>query len=225
MNRPIILHIDDEIQMRKLLAMCLEDQPYQLISCATAKEGMISAASHPPDLILLDIGLPDRNGQEVLKELRRWYLRPIIILSVQDAENDIVNALDAGADDYLTKPFRPAELLARIRNAIRRSSGAADNQIIQSDQIQIDLLARTVSRQGDYVHLTATEFNLLALLAKNQGRVLTHQFLLREIWGISYSEETQYLRVFIGNIRKKIEAEPNRPNVIITESGIGYRMR
>lgn len=223
MNKAEILIIDDEPQIRKLLQINLESNDYKVIQASTGKEGLILSANHPPDLILLDIGLPDKSGHEILKELREWYNNPVIILSVQDNESDIVLALDNGATDYLTKPFRTGELLARIRSAIRRSQNTENKSNIICGDIEIDLISRTVRRKGETVKLTSTEYNLLALFAKNEGKVLTHQFILKEIWGYSYQTETQYLRVFVGTLRKKLEENPNNPQHIITESGVGYR--
>jgi two-component system, OmpR family, KDP operon response regulator KdpE len=223
MSKAEILIIDDEPQIRKLLEITLESNDYKVWQADTGKSGIILAANHPPELILLDIGLPDKSGHEVLKELRTWYNKSIIILSVQNNETDIVSALDNGATDYLMKPFRSAELLARIRSAIRRNQSAhADNKIICGD-LEIDIAARVVTKSNEVLKLTATEFNLLALLAKNEGRVLTHQFILKEIWGVGSQTETQYLRVFVGTLRKKIETNPNQPQHIFTESGVGYR--
>ncbi len=223
MNKAEILIIDDEPQIQKLLEITLESNDYKVVQAQTGKEGITLAASYNPDLILLDIGLPDKNGQEVLKELKTWFNKAIIILSVQNNEQDIVRALDNGATDYLTKPFRTAELLARIRSAIRRNLGPEPNTLIESGDLQIDLAARTVKRKNEIIKLTATEFNLLSLFARNEGRVLTHQYILKEIWGVGHQTETQYLRVFVGTLRKKIEDNPNHPNHIITESGVGYR--
>lgn len=223
MNKTEILIIDDEPQIRKLLEITLESNDYKVLQAATGKEGIVMAASHPPELILLDIGLPDKSGHEVLKELRQWYHKAIIILSVQNSETDIVTALDNGASDYLAKPFRNAELMARIRSAIRRNTNDPVSTIIKCGDLEVNLTARIVKRSDENIRLTATEFNLLALLAKNEGRVLTHRFILKEIWGMSYQSETQYLRVFIGTLRKKIESDPNHPAHIITESGVGYR--
>lgn len=223
MSKAEILIIDDEPQIRKLLEITLESNDYKVFQAETGKAGIILAANHPPELILLDIGLPDKSGHEVLKELRTWYNKSIIILSVQNIETDIVSALDNGATDYLTKPFRSAELLARIRSAIRRNQSAnTDNKIICGD-LEINIATRVVTRSKEILKLTATEFNLLVLLAKNEGRVLTHQYILKEIWGLGSQTETQYLRVFIGTLRKKIEINPNQPLHIYTESGVGYR--
>lgn len=223
MNKGEILIIDDEPQIRKLLEITLESNDYIVWQAETGKSGIILAANHPPELILLDIGLPDQSGHEVLKELRTWYNKSIIILSVQNNEKDIVSALDNGATDYITKPFRSAELLARIRSAIRRNQFAPTDNKITCGDLEIDIAARVVKKNQTNIKLTATEFNLIALFAKNEGRVLTHQFILKEIWGVGSQTETQYLRVFIGTIRKKIETNPNQPEHIYTESGVGYR--
>ena len=223
MSKAEILIIDDEPQIRKLLEITLESNDYKVWQAETGKSGIIVAANHPPELILLDIGLPDKSGHEVLKELRTWYNKSIIILSVLNNEADIVSALDNGATDYLTKPFRSAELMARIRSAIRRNQTAnTDNKLVCGD-LEIDIAARVVTKNKKILKLTATEFNLLILLAKNEGRVLTHQFILKEIWGVGSQTETQYLRVFIGTLRKKIETNHNQPQHIFTESGVGYR--
>lgn len=220
-----ILIIDDEPQIRKLLKINLESNDYKTLHAGTGNEGIRLAASHRPNLILLDIGLPDKSGHQVLKELRAWYTNPIIILSVQNNEIDIVSALDNGATDYLSKPFRTGELLARIRGAIRRSQSVEDETVLITGNLEIDLIARYVTKEGLPVKLTATEYALLSLFFKNEGKALTHQFILKEVWGYSYQTETQYLRVFVGTLRKKIEKNPNNPVHIITESGVGYRFQ
>jgi len=223
MNKPEILVIDDEPQICKLLKINLESNGFSVNQASSGKDGIIMAANHPPDLILLDIGLPDKSGHEVLKDLRTWYNNAIIILSVHDNEEDIVNALDNGATDYLTKPFRTAELVARIRSGIRRNQGQNNNTILEIGDLQIDFSARSVKKNNEYIKLTSTEFKLFSIFAKNEGRVLTHQYLLKEIWGVGYQNESQYLRVFVGTLRKKIENNPNQPKHIITETGVGYR--
>lgn len=225
MNKAEILIIEDEPQIRKLLEINLESNDYKVIQASTAKEGLQHASLHSPDMILLDLGLPDMSGHQLLKELREWYHKAIIILSVQNSEEDIITALDNGATDYLTKPFRVGELLARIRSAIRRNDTEEDNPKINTGNLEIDLVARIAKLNDEVLKLTSTEYNLLALLAKNEGRVLTHQFILKEIWGVGYQTETQYLRVFVGQLRKKIEENPNQPQHIITESGVGYRFQ
>lgn len=225
MNKATILVIDDEPQIRKLLQISLESNDYRVTQATTGKEGLILAANHPPELVLLDIGLPDKSGHEILAELREWYNKPIIILSVQNSENDIVSALDSGATDYLTKPFRMRELLARIRSAIRKSQSDHNETVVTCGNLQIDFVARTVKRDHEIVKLTMTEYNLMALFAKNEGKVLTHRYILKEVWGFSYQSETQYLRVFVGQLRKKLEENPNCPTHFITESGVGYRFQ
>ena len=222
-NAAEILIIDDEVQMRKLLEITLQSNDYTVSQAANAKEAFIMAANHPPDMIILDLGLPDEDGHTVLQKFREWYTNPIIILSVQSSEEDIIKALDSGANDYLTKPFRTGELLARIRSALRDSLAEESNPVINYKNLQIDLSARTIKKNNELIRLTATEYALLALFAKNEGRVLTHQYLLREIWGPGFINQSQYLRVFIAQLRKKIEDDPNRPTLIITESGVGYR--
>lgn len=222
-NKYSILVIDDEIQIRKLLEISLEANAYKVNFEVKGKEGITMAASHQPDLILLDLGLPDENGQDILVKLREWFQNPIIILSVKNAEEEIVKALDNGANDYLTKPFRTQELLARMRTALRKNSVQNIEPITSFGNVSIDLFSRIVKVKNEIVKLTATEFALLILLFKNDGRVLTHQYILKEIWGQSYSDQTQYLRVFVAQLRKKIEEDPNRPKYIITESGVGYR--
>ncbi|MBA3665783.1 MAG: response regulator transcription factor [Bacteroidetes bacterium] len=222
MKNPEILVIDDEKQIQKLLAITLQTNDYKVNSAFTAKEGLILAKNHIPDLILLDIGLPDKSGHEVLKELRVWYTKPIIILSVNNAEEDIVRALDNGANDYLAKPFRSGELIARIRSSLR-GSFLSDSKPSCINELEINFDLRVVKKNNTPIKLTATEYNLLTLFVKNEGRVLTHQYLLREIWGPGYIEQSQYLRVFIAQLRKKIETEPNHPEYILTESGVGYR--
>ena len=225
MNKAEILIIEDEPQIRKLLEINLETNGFKVVQASTAKEGLVLASAHTPDLILLDLGLPDMDGHALLKELRLWYDKAIIILSVQKSETDIISALDNGATDYLTKPFRTGELMARIRSAIRRNNSDLDSPKLTIGNLEFDLAARTVMKDSELIKLTSTEFNLISLLAKNEGRVLTHQFILKEIWGVGYQSETQYLRVFIGQLRKKIEENPNRPQHIITESGVGYRFQ
>lgn len=225
MSKADILIIDDEPQIRKLLEITLESNDYKVIQADNGKQGILLAANHTPEVIILDLGLPDKSGHEVLKELRTWYNKSIIILSVLNQEEDIVKALDNGATDYLTKPFRNAELMARIRASVRRSAIENTETSYQFGSISIDLLSHTVKKNNELIKLTATEFNLLSLFVKNEGRVLTHQYILKEIWGVGAQTETQYLRVFVGTLRKKIEENPNAPEHIITESGVGYRFQ
>jgi two-component system, OmpR family, KDP operon response regulator KdpE len=219
-----ILIIDDESAIRRLLEITLKPRGYSILEAPSGKDGLALAASHNPQLIILDLGLPDEDGQIVLKKLREWYTGPVIILSVRSSEEDIVQALDSGANDYLTKPFRTGELSARVRSSLRFSSQAGKAQTLFSfNNLEIDLVNHTVKKGGELVKLTTTEFSLLALMAKNAGKVLTHTFILKEIWGYSYLEQTQYLRVFVAQLRKKIEDNPSQPVYINTESGIGYR--
>ncbi|MCK9414184.1 MAG: response regulator [Prolixibacteraceae bacterium] len=222
-NSDTILIIDDEVQIRRLLEITLSASGYKISEASTGKEGLTHAATTHPVLIILDLGLPDTDGIEILKKLREWYLKPILILSVRSSEDDIVRALDNGANDYLTKPFRTGELLARIRVAIRQSLGASDDPCLTFGSLTIDLASHVVKKNNEVVKLTSTEFSLLALLAKNEGRVLTHHFILKEVWGMGYMEQTQYLRVFMAQLRKKIEDNPAKPRLLNTESGIGYR--
>jgi two-component system, OmpR family, KDP operon response regulator KdpE len=223
MNKAEILIIDDEEQIRKTLEITLRTNNYNVNEAATGNAGLIMASNHPPDLILLDLGLPDKDGMLVLEELRQWHTGPVIILSVQNSEEVIIKALDKGANDYLSKPFRTGELLARIRSALRTTVAEENEPVISSGDLEIDLMTRTVKKNGELVKLTNTEYTLLALFARNEGKVLTHQYLLRAVWGPGFISQTQYLRVFIANIRKKIESDPNRPQHLQTESGVGYR--
>jgi two-component system KDP operon response regulator KdpE len=218
-----ILIIDDEVQIRRLLEISLTSNGYKTFFASNGKEGLISAAANHPSVIILDLGLPDIDGLELLVKLREWFLKPVIILSVRNSEDDIINALDKGANDYLTKPFRSGELLARIRTAIRLNNEKSNNPLMEFGSLKIDLTNHVVRKNNEIIKLTSTEFSLLSILARNNGRVMTHQFLLKEIWGYSYHEQTQYLRVFIAQLRKKIEDNPSKPELLITESGIGYR--
>lgn len=218
-----ILVIDDEVQIRRLLEITLTANGFKVVLAANGHNGLIDSATHHPSLIILDLGLPDIDGLELLKKLRVWYSKPIIILSVRNSEDDIIKALDNGANDYLTKPFRTGELLARIRAALRQKDENSDLTSIEFGPLTIDLINYVVKKNKEIIKLTATEFSLLALFAKNSGRVLTHQYILKEVWGYGYIEQTQYLRVFVAQLRKKIEDNPSNPKFLITESGIGYR--
>jgi two-component system, OmpR family, KDP operon response regulator KdpE len=223
MNSPEILVIDDEVQICKLLEITLKADGYKVSIAHTAQDGIIQLSTHPAAVVLLDIGLPDKSGQEVLKDIRLWYDKPVIVLSVQSAEEDIVTALDNGANDYLVKPFRTGELLARIRTAIRHSHTNDKEPVQQYGNLSIDLVNRVVKKNEEVIKLTQTEYNLLALFVQNEGKALTHHYLLKSIWGPSYAGQTQYLRVFIAQLRKKIEDNINHPEYIKTESGVGYR--
>jgi two-component system KDP operon response regulator KdpE len=222
-NTDIILVIDDELQIRRLLEITLSASGYKTVEASTGKEGILMAASHQPSLVILDLGLPDMDGMDVLKNLREWFHKPVMILSVRSSEKDIVYALDNGANDYLTKPFRTGELLARIRASLRLSQTAEVNPVFQIGDLSMNMANHTVKKKNEPVDLTPTEFSLLSLFIKNQGCVLTHQYILKEIWGHGHTEQTQYLRVFVAQLRKKIEDNPTKPTLLITESGIGYR--
>jgi len=219
-----ILVIDDEAPIRRLLQITLESAGYTVRQGANSKEGLLMASNHPPDLILLDLGLPDLSGFEVLDRLRKWYAGPVLILSVKKMEEDIVRALDSGANDYLTKPFRTGELQARIRSALRASLQDKEGITVYNfGDLQLDLTARTLKRSGEAIKLTTTEWALLSLLVRNEGKVLTHSFLLKAVWGPGYTDQSQYLRVYMAQLRKKIEVDANRPQHLLTESGVGYR--
>jgi two-component system, OmpR family, KDP operon response regulator KdpE len=218
-----ILIIDDELQIRRLLEITLSASGYKIIQAVNGKDGLVDAATQHPSLIILDLGLPDMDGLEVLRKLREWFNKPIIILSVRNSEDDIINALDNGANDYLTKPFRTGELLARMRAAIRFGENKTIDTVFEVGTLTVDLVSHIAQKNKEILKLTATEFSLLSLFIKNRGRVLTHQYILKEVWGYSYLEQTQYLRVFIAQLRKKIEDNPSKPTLLITESGIGYR--
>lgn len=223
MNMENILIIDDEIQIRRLLEITLSANGYKISEAETGKSGCTMAATVSPSLIILDLGLPDMDGIDVLKKLREWYLHPIIILSVRKSEEEIIKALDNGANDYISKPFRTGELLARIRVAIRQNNPVNQDACMEFGNLTIDLSKHLAFKNNEIIKLTTTEFSLLALMAKNEGRVLTHTYILKEIWGYGYTDQTQYLRVFMAQLRKKIEDNPSKPRLLITESGIGYR--
>ncbi|MFI5154108.1 MAG: response regulator [Chitinophagales bacterium] len=218
-----ILIIDDEIQIRRLLEITLESEGYEVLVAASASQGLFAAARKQPELIVLDLGLPDENGQETLQKIREWSCIPIIILSVQSDEEEIIRALDNGANDYMVKPFRSGEFLARVRSILRTSSSEKGKPVIQFSQLEIDLALRTVRVREKMIKLTATQFDLLSLFSKNEGRVLTYNYILKEIWGPDASDQIQGLRVFIAQLRKKIEKDANKPELILTESGVGYR--
>jgi two-component system KDP operon response regulator KdpE len=225
MAQNTIILIDDEPQIRKILTISLEAEDYKVIEAANGNDGIVQTASQHPQLVILDLGLPDRDGFSVLKEIRSWSNVPVIILSVRSSEEDIVGALDLGADDYLTKPFNTSELLARVRANIRRSQQIESSSVITNADLKIDFGTRLAYKNNVELKLTNTEYHLLLLFFKNIGKVLTHNFILKEIWGPSHVEDSQYLRVFIGQLRKKIEDDPSDPKYIVTDSGVGYRMK
>lgn len=218
------LVVDDEIQIRRFLRISLEANGYEVHEVDNGHDALNEIGIRRPDLVILDLGLPDMNGIAVIKRLREWTQTPIIVLSVRDSDEDKIAALDAGADDYLTKPFSVGELLARLRVAQRHSLPEADEAIFQSGGLQVDLSRRIVTANGQEVKLTPTEYALLRLMIQHVGKVLTHRQLLREVWGPEYSEETHYLRVYIAQLRQKIETDPARPQIILTEPGVGYRL-
>jgi len=223
MSTPILV-IDDEIQIRRLLQITLEAAGFKVHLAASGEEGIRQAAMARPEIIILDLGLQDADGIDVLKKLRVWAEIPILILSVRASEQDIVAALDAGADDYLTKPFRTGELLARVRAALRHRQLTEDGTAFTSGSLFVDLAARVVKKKGEVIKLTPTEYALLALFVRNTGKVLTHRYILQQIWGPTFEEETQYSRVYVAQLRKKLEDNPNAPRLFVTESGIGYRL-
>jgi two-component system, OmpR family, KDP operon response regulator KdpE len=219
-----ILIIDDEYQIQRMLKVALEAHHYEISTAVTGQDGLNQAAIFHPDLILLDLGLPDLDGIEVVKRFREWSQTPVLILSVREHEDDKIKALDHGADDYITKPFNMGELLARIRVALRHASKTEDEPILTFGELTIDLAHRLVTITGQEIKLTPIEYDILKNLALHAGRILTHRQLLRTIWGLEYQEETHYLRVYIGQLRHKIEKDPTRPQYIITEPGVGYRL-
>jgi two-component system, OmpR family, KDP operon response regulator KdpE len=219
-----ILVIDDEKQIRRMLRAALAGHGYDMAEASSGKEGLSQAAIFHPDLIILDLGLPDLDGIEVIKRLREWTETPIIILSVREHEEDKIGALDAGADDYVTKPFSMGELLARLRVALRHTAKTEDEPIIALGELTLDIARRYVSMEGTEIKLTPTEYEILKYLAVRAGRVVTHGQLLRAVWGPHFQEQTQYLRVYVGQLRRKIEADSSQPKYIITEPGVGYRL-
>ena len=223
-----VLVVEDEPQVMRFLRATLPSQGYRVIEATTGEQGLVEAATRTPDLVLLDLGLPDLDGVEVTRRLREWSKVPIIVLSARGREGDKIEALDAGADDYLTKPFGVGELLARMRVALRnatRASSGADEAILAAGDLKVDLSARRVSVAGREVHLTRTEYNLLAVLVKHAGKVVTHRQLLREVWGPGAAGQSHYLRVYMGQLRHKLESDPARPRHLETETGVGYRLR
>jgi two-component system KDP operon response regulator KdpE len=221
--KSVALIIDDEVQIRRLLRVVLEGENYQVHEAETGQQGLMEIATRKPDVILLDLGLPDLEGLEVLKRLREWSEAPVIVLTVRDDVQEKVSALDSGADDYVTKPFSTPELLARLRAAQRKTRPEEEISVFNNGGLVVDLTARLVTRAGREIKLTATEYALLRLFVKHPGRVLTHRYILREIWGPKSEEHRQYLRVYVTHLRQKIEADPARPSLISTQPGIGYR--
>jgi two-component system KDP operon response regulator KdpE len=222
--KPIALIIDDEVQIRRLLGAALEGAGYVVREAESGSLGLQAIATMRPDVILLDLGLPDIDGFTVLRRLREWSQTPVLVLTVRDSDEDKVAALDAGADDYVTKPFSTVELLARLRAAQRRSQPRDEAAVFQHENLIVDLAARTVARSGAEVKLSATEWSLLALLIRHAGKVVTHRHILREIWGPQGESHREYLRVYMTHLRKKVETDPSNPTLIINEPGVGYRL-
>ena len=222
---PRVLVVDDEVAIQRFLRTALDTGEFSLHQAENGHAALAAAAAARPDIVLLDLGLPDMDGVEVIRRIREWSPVPIIVLSVREREDDKVKALDAGADDYLTKPFGVAELLARIRAALRRSLQQAPEPVYRIDELEVDLARRRVLVRGGEVQLTPTEYDLLRLLVSHAGRVLTHSQVLKQIWGVAYVEQPHVLRVNISNLRHKIERDPSRPRYILTEPGVGYRLR
>ena len=221
---PIALVIDDETQIRRLLRLTLEANEYRVFEDTTGKEGLAETAQRRPDVVLLDLGLPDLDGIAVLKQIREWSRVPVIMLSVQGAEDEKIAALDNGADDYVTKPFSTGELLARLRVVMRRHQGSPESTLFTSGPLSVDLVRRVVSLQGRDVHLTATEYGLLRLFIQHAGKVLTQRQIMREVWGPKYEDQTHYLRVYMTRLREKLERTPSEPELFLTEPGVGYRL-
>lgn len=227
-HNPTVLLVEDEPQMRRFLRAALGNQPYDLVEAGTAREGLAQAASRNPDLILLDLGLPDKDGLAITREIRGWTRTPIIVISARGQEQDKVAALDAGADDYLTKPFGVEELLARMRVALRHAAlaaGAPAEPVFEAFGVRVDLANRQVFRDGEEVHLTPLEYKLLGELVRHAGKVLTHRHLLKEVWGVNAISQNHYLRVYITQLRHKLELDPAKPRLLQTETGVGYRLR
>jgi two-component system, OmpR family, KDP operon response regulator KdpE len=221
---PVAILIEDERQIRRFVRTALEAEGWSVVETETVRQGLADAGACKPDLIILDLGLPDGDGMDVLRDVRGWSKVPVIVLSARVDEQDKIEALDAGADDYLTKPFGVGELLARVRAASRRRQGAALGSVFEFGDVKIDLSLRTVHKRGTQIHLTPIEYRLLTLLIANSGKVLTHRQILREVWGPSHSEDGHYVRVYMGHLRQKLEDEPAQPKHILTETAVGYRL-
>jgi two-component system, OmpR family, KDP operon response regulator KdpE len=226
--KPVVLVVDDEPQMRKFIRISLSSQNYRVVEASSGAEGLQQASAYTPDIVLLDLGLPDMDGLEVTKRVREWSAMPILVISARGQEESKIKALDEGADDYLTKPFGAGELIARIRVALRhaaRIAGTPTTVVQIGDDVRVDLVKRIVLVRGQEVHLTPIEYKLLAALVKHAGMVLTHRHLLEQVWGPGHAHQMQYLRVYMTQLRHKLESEPARPKFLVTETGIGYRLR
>jgi len=227
MPDPVVVLIEDEPQIRKFLRATLAGQSYRLFEATTGADGVVEVGSRQPDVVIVDLGLPDMDGLDVIRRVREWTDVPVIVLSARGQERDKVVALDAGADDYVSKPFGAGELLARIRVALRRTAGAsheADDAVFKVGELRVDLLHRQVLVNGKEIHLTPIEYKLLTMLVRHAGKVVTHQQLLREVWGPAHTEQAHYARVYMAHLRHKLEAEPTRPRYLLTEPGVGYRL-
>jgi two-component system KDP operon response regulator KdpE len=224
---PLVLVVDDELQMRRFLRASLASRDFSVVEAASAKEALSLMASHNPEIVLLDLGLPDQDGVEWTRSVREWSHTPIIVISAREQEGDKVRALDAGADDYLTKPFGLDELLARMRVALRHAeqTGAAEDPVLDLGPLRMDLARRQVTIEGRELRLTPIEYRILSLLARNAGKVLTHSQILREVWGPGHTQQTHYLRVYVAQLRRKLQADIARPHLLTTEPGVGYRLR
>ena len=223
----VVLVVDDELPIRRFLRAGLESQGYRLIESETGQDAIAQAATRSPDLLLLDLGLPDVDGFEIVRRIREWSTMPIIVLSAREREGDKIQALDAGADDYVTKPFSMGELLARMRAALRRGreGAAVEDGVVELGELRIDFARRAVTLAGEEVKLTPIEYRLLTALARRPDRVLTHEQLLREVWGPTHTSQHHYLRVYMAQLRQKLERTPARPRLLLTEPGVGYRLR
>jgi len=227
MPDPVVVLIEDEPQIRKFLRATLAGQGYRLFEATTGADGVVEVGSRQPDVVIVDLGLPDMDGLDVIRRVREWTDVPVIVLSARGQERDKVVALDAGADDYVSKPFGAGELLARIRVALRRTAGAsheADDAVFKVGELRVDLLHRQVLVNGTEIHLTPIEYKLLTMLVRHAGKVVTHQQLLREVWGPAHTEQAHYARVYMAHLRHKLESEPARPRYLLTEPGVGYRL-
>jgi len=222
--KPLVMIVDDEPQIRRLLTVTLEANGYRVLSAVNGQEGLVLAAQHRPALVILDLGLPDLSGQEVLRRLREWSEVPVVILSVLGDEKGKVAALDAGADDYVTKPFNTDELLARLRVALRHASEKEEVAVFRAKNLVVDLATRRVTLGGKEVKLSVTEYDLLRLLVRHAGKVVTQRQILREVWGAGHDEDTHYLRVYMAHLREKLEDDPAKPELFLTETGVGYRL-
>ncbi len=224
---PLVLVVEDEVQIRRFVRTALEGEGCRVAEVETMAQGLIEAGTRKPDLVILDLGLPDGDGVRFVQDLRAWSSLPVLILSARSTESDKIGVLDAGADDYLTKPFAVGELLARVRALLRRSKlgGEAESPLLRFGDVEVDLTRRQILRQGLPVHLTPIEYRLLSVMLANAGKVMTHRHLLREVWGPSYVESNHYLRIYVGHLRQKLEQDPTQPQHFLTETGVGYRFQ